>query len=290
MQFPEQLFLALIERYTGNKETITERVSLSGGCINNAMRINTSTGSWFVKYNAADPYPGMFETEARGLKLLAEAGEVFTPGVVEYGSDDIHSMLILEYVEPVKEEKDFWQNFGSALARQHKHNHDKFGLDHDNYIGSLQQKNQWHDNWPDFFMTQRIEPQVSMARNQGKISGSITTRLDSLYKSLNDFFPPEKPSLLHGDLWSGNFMTNSRGEACILDPAVYYGHRLMDLGMSLLFGGFSPAFYEAYHAEFPLEKNWRQAIEIANLYPLLVHVNLFGGGYASSVMQILQRF
>ncbi|MFN2396561.1 MAG: fructosamine kinase family protein [Bacteroidales bacterium] len=192
-------------------------------------------------------------------------------------------------MESAPEKDSYWQDFGTSLARLHKHSADHFGLDHDNYIGSLEQFNDPHENWIEFFISQRLEIQVKMARDQGLMDTNSARRFEKLYHSLSDFFPEEKPSLIHGDLWSGNYMTNSQGKACIIDPAVYYGHRLMDIGMSKLFGGFAPAFYESYHSEFPMENNWRQAIEVANLYPLMVHVNLFGAGYLGGVMDVLKR-
>ncbi len=285
----QSLFRSILEKHTGQPEKIEKFFSLSGGSINNALRVKTGSGNWFAKYNSADRYPRMFKKEALGLDLLHKAGEVYTPSVI--GCDSAHgqSMLVLEYVESARENATYWHDFGTSLARLHKHIGERFGLNHDNYIGSLEQFNDFHDRWIDFFVNQRLEIQIKMARNQGLIDNSTVKRFEKLYHHLSDFFPEEKPSLIHGDLWSGNYMTNNRGEACIIDPAVYYGHRLMDIGMSKLFGGFAPQFYESYNNEFPMENNWRQAVEIANLYPLMVHVNLFGGGYLGGVMEVLKR-
>ena len=285
----QSLFKSILEKHTGKTEQIEKISSLSGGSINNALRIKTAGGTWFAKYNSADRFPGMFEKEALGLDLLQKAGEVPVPAVIGCGDADGQSMLVLEYIESAGENQSYWHDFGTALARLHKHTGEQFGLNHDNYIGSLEQFNNFHDNWIDFFINQRLEVQIKMARNQGLMDSSTVKRFEKLYHHLSDFFPEEKPSLIHGDLWSGNYMTNSRGEACIIDPAVYYGHRLMDIGMSKLFGGFAPAFYDSYNSEFTMESNWRQAVEIANLYPLMVHVNLFGGGYLGGVKDVLKR-
>jgi protein-ribulosamine 3-kinase len=285
----QSLFKSILEKHTGKTEQIEKVSSLSGGSINNALRIKTTSATWFAKYNSAERYPGMFEKEALGLELLHRAGEVYTPKVIGYECADGQSMLVLEYVESSGENSTYWHDFGTALARLHKHTGENFGLDHDNYIGSLRQFNNTHDNWIDFFINQRLEVQIKMARNKGLLDSATVNRFEKLYPHLSDFFPGEKPSLIHGDLWSGNYMTNSRGEACIIDPAVYYGHRLMDIGMSKLFGGFAPQFYDSYNSEFPMENNWRQAVEIANLYPLMVHVNLFGSGYLGGVKDVLKR-
>lgn len=284
------LFIEILEDHLGEPITIQRTSSLGGGSINHALRISTSKGSWFAKYNSASRYPGMFATEARGLEILRQAGEISVPAVAGFGEKHGQSMLVLEYIESGMELGNFWQNFGSSLARLHRHTQAGFGLDHNNYIGSLEQYNDPAPNWIDFFVNMRLQVQLRLARDKGMADSTLTGQFERMYKVLHDFFPTEPPSLIHGDLWSGNYMTNNRGEACIVDPAVYYGHRLMDIGMSRLFGGFSHSFYDAYHQTYPMENNWQQAAEVANLYPLLVHVNLFGAGYLGSVKSILKRF
>ncbi len=284
------LFIEILEKHTGNKEQLISSRPLAGGDINQAARMETGEGSWFAKWNDAHAYPAMFEAEAKGLQLLRDTGTLDVPQVVGFGEKDDTSMLVLYFMNEGRQQKDFWQEFGKGLALLHRHSAEQFGLDHDNYIGSLPQYNQRHDQWTEFFISCRLEPQLKMARDSGRGDRSLVKDFERLYPHLEDFFPVEKPSLVHGDLWSGNYMINSSGEACIIDPAVYYGHRLMDIGMSKLFGGFSPEFYAAYNNSWPLEKNWTQAVDIANLYPLMVHVNLFGGGYAGSVKSILRRF
>jgi len=131
---------------------------------------------------------------------------------------------------------------------------------------------------------------VKMARDHGNAGSDTVRAFDRFYRKLDEIFPVEAPSLIHGDLWNGNYMVNENGEAVIIDPAVYYGHREMDLGMSKLFGGFSAGFYEAYNQQYPLEKDWKERLDYCNLYPLMVHVNLFGGGYLNSVKSILRNF
>jgi len=286
----EELFLSILHGKYGTAGKILSSRTLSGGDINQAAMFETTTGLWFAKWNRTDTYPGMFEAEARGLELLGNTNEIDVPAVIGTGEDQNCSMLVLEFIKPKRETDDFWEGFGQRLANLHKHTSSEFGLDHNNYIGSLDQINGQKTNWIDFFISHRLEIQIKLAVDNSRIDSATIRLFEQMYAHLADFFPVEKPSLIHGDLWSGNFMTNSKGEACIIDPAVYYGHRLMDLGMSKLFGGFAPKFYEAYHHEFPLENNWQQAVDIANLYPLMVHVNLFGGGYLGSVKSILKRF
>jgi protein-ribulosamine 3-kinase len=286
----EKLFLNIVKKYSGKPGTILNTNALSGGSINYAYQIRTTENYYFLKWNHSSKYPGMFEQEAKGLEILRNANEIYVPEVIGFDSDDEISLIVLEYVEQVRQTKNFWENFGTSLANLHKHHEDKFGLEHNNYIGSLMQYNDYHQEWNRFFISQRLEIQIRRARDKGIIEHSLIRKFETLYKYLSDFFPEENPSLIHGDLWSGNYMTNSQGEACIMDPAVYYGHRLMDIGMSMLFGGFAPEFYNAYNRAYPMEKNWKEGAEIANLYPLLVHVNLFGSGYLGSVKSALSRF
>jgi len=177
--------------------------------------------------------------------------------------------------------------FSSAL---HRHTGKQFGLKHDNYIGSLKQYNDQHDRWVDFFREQRLLVQMEMAAGSGLLPGHVKAAFEQLFKRLDDIFPEEPPSLIHGDLWSGNYMVDEKGDACIIDPAVYYGFREMDIGMSRLFGVFGSEFYDAYNETWPMEPGWRERIEICNLYPLMVHVNLFGAGYMGSVESILSRY
>ncbi len=286
----KESFKTFLENQTGNPVIIKALDSLPGGSINNALRVDTENGKWFVKWNYTRAYPGMFEAEQKGMEILKRAGEVFVPEVTGTFSTDKYSMLILEYVEPGLKKSSFWDDFGTNLAKLHNHSGDHFGLDHNNYIGSLPQYNDFSNNWINFFINQRLEIQIKTARDKGLIEKAMMKKFEKMYPFLPDFFPEEKPSLLHGDLWSGNYMTNHEGDACIIDPAVYYGHRLMDLGMSRLFGGFDEAFYQSYQHIYPLESNWIKATDIANLYPLMVHVNLFGGGYSSAVNRILSDF
>ena len=263
---------------------------VGGGSINDTRVFYTNEGAFFVKFNSASRFPGMFEKEARGLTLLSDADEIKVPRVIGFGESGDSAFLILNYIKSVSKKSGFWETFGKNLAALHRHTQAEFGLDHDNYIGSLPQRNRSHKTWADFFREERLEPQISMAFNRGEIDRPVLIMFDRFFSKLEGLFPEEPPALVHGDLWSGNFMVDEKGEPVIIDPAVYYGHREMDLGMSRLFGGFDHRFYEAYHDSYPLEPGWQERLEYCNLYPLMVHVNLFGGGYAGSVKSILQQF
>lgn len=291
--FPEVIQQKIIQILTSKQQKevrIFASHPLSGGDINSAVRIETTIGNFFVKWNQANTYPEMFEKEAKGLQLLQSLGQLRIPQVKFVDSAGGYSFLVLEYLEQAPHETNFWQNFGRGLAKLHKNSVNYFGLDHDNYIGSLPQSNRKKNNWIDFLIEERLNFQLRLARDSHLVDSTILSASERLFKRLNESIPVEPSALLHGDLWSGNFRIGNNGEACLIDPAVYYAHREMDIAMTKLFGGFNVSFYEAYNQEFPLEKGWEQRLDICNLYPLLVHVNLFGGSYISQVSSILKRF
>lgn len=264
--------------------------SVSGGDINTAYQLTTNQCNFFIKTNVASRFPKMFENEATGLKLLRKTNVFKIPNLIAVGEVENVSYLILEWVESTQPEPNFWQNFGQQLALLHKNTNDSFGLNEDNYIGSLPQSNQQYNTWVDFFIHERLQAQIKMAVDAGKMDNQTLTQFENLYKELPNIFPKEPPALLHGDLWSGNYMVGNKGEPVIIDPAVYYGHREVDTAMTKLFGGFSSEMYHSYNEEYPLQLGWENRIAICNLYPLLVHVNLFGGGYLQQVKSVLRIF
>lgn len=271
---------------TLNEEIISAK-NQSGGDINSAAIINFENGySYFIKWNGSAP-ECMFETEAKGLELLSDTdAELIIPEVILMGKD----FLLLSLIESGIENPDSSFQFGVELAKLHKNSSNSFGLDHSNFIGKLSQSNSPHQNWADFLISERIESQIKLGMQSGKFGGDTHSKIDSLHKSATNLFPEEPPALLHGDLWSGNYMFTKNGKASIYDPAVYYGHREMDIAMTRLFGGFSSDFYEGYNSEYPLAGGFEDRIELCNLYPVLVHANLFGGGYVSQAAGILDRY
>lgn len=166
----------------------------------------------------------------------------------------------------------------------------EFGWEEDNYIGLLPQSNHRHNTWAGFYFRERIEPLVRQLIDSGAFDVSVSRAAGGLYQRLEQVYPAEPPALLHGDLWSGNIMALASGGPAFFDPAVYYGHREMDIAMTLLFGGFHQRFYDVYHEVYPLQPGWRERVELSQLYPLLVHACLFGGHYIRQSIQILQRW
>lgn len=263
--------------------------SVSGGCINNTYQVKTDSGDYFLKWNKRELME-MFRVEKKGLTLLNEHSPIYSPHVIATGEMNNKAYLLTEWIEKGNQSPHFWQDFARSLALQHRVTNDQFGLDHDNFIGSLPQSNTLHTSWHSFFISERLEPQLRMALSKSLIDTGIQKKFDILFNKLDELIPNEQPALLHGDLWSGNFMTNSTGNAVIFDPAVHYGHRETELAFTQLFGGFSPEFYHHYHEEYSLEPKFDERVDIHNLYPLLVHVNLFGRSYLSGIIQTLRRF
>ncbi|MEX2566172.1 MAG: fructosamine kinase family protein, partial [Cyclobacteriaceae bacterium] len=197
--------------------------------------------------------------------------------------------LLMEWVRTSKSDPAFSKKLGEGLAELHMHTQKEFGLDVNNYISVLPQNNENEMDWTSFFIQKRLEPMVQRAYYEGHISENFLREFRMIYPKLKGFFPYEKPSLLHGDLWSGNVMVNSLGLPSLIDPAVYFGHREMDLAFSKLFGGFDPSFYKAYQEVFPLDPGFEQRVEVYNLYPLLVHLNLFGSSYLSGITRVVKK-
>jgi protein-ribulosamine 3-kinase len=280
-----------LSKIVGEKIKIISAIPAHGGSINECFFIETDQKMFFLKRNIAENFPGMFEAEVKGLHLLTNSPEnIIIPEAILQGTFKEHSYLVIEFFEKTSPEGDFWENFGRGIAGMHAHHGAEYGLDHDNYIGSLKQKNSPRRSWFEFFIHERLEPQAILALTNKKISRNLFDRFQKLYRKIETIFPVELPALLHGDLWSGNFLCTTNNKAVLYDPAVYYGHREMDLAMSKLFGGFNQKFYSAYNEIFPLEKEWEKRTEICNLYPLLVHVNLFGGGYLAQIDATLKKF
>lgn len=282
---------SLLESHLGIR--VVGSQTLGGGCIANASRADTSQGSLFVKWSR-DEAAATFPAEADGLRALRKAGTdlvVPAPLLVREARLTVPGLLVLEWIEPGMEREGFWEAFGEGLAELHRHAGNHFGFDGDNFIGRLQQHNDWRASWSEFFASMRLEPQVRRARDARRWQASWTARVERLLNRLDELLPQHpEPSLLHGDLWSGNFLVTEEGRAALVDPAVYYGHREADLAMTELFGGFDERFYAAYRDVWELEAGYNDRRDVYNLYHLINHLNHFGSGYAGSVGRILGRF
>lgn len=263
---------------------------LGGGSINYTYRITAPKEKFLCKINKYSSFPRLFEAEQAGLELLALQQVIRIPAVIAAGRINDSQVLLLEWIEQGLRTDAFWTSFGEQLAALHHIQQKQFGLDTDNYMGALPQNNQPADNWIDFFKRQRLQPQVKLAVDRHLLDPAQLSRFEKLYQQLPGIFPVEPASLLHGDLWSGNYLCDEQETPVLIDPAVYYGHRSIDMAMTTLFGGFDARFYESYHYHFPLPANYRQQWEVCNLYPLLIHLNLFGKSYLPGILNTIRQY
>ena len=272
------------------REVVSTR-DLQGGDIHSAFRVELRGGDvLFVKSSAGAPR-GMFTEEARGLEWLRAAETLRIPAVVA-AADGAEGprFLALEYLEPGRHEPAFDEKLGRGLAALHRAGAPSYGFERDNYIGSLPQSNRIHPTWAAFYRDERLLPLVLRAIDRRALAAGARAKFDRLFDRLESLVgPPEPPSRLHGDLWGGNLHNDDRGQPCLIDPAVYGGHREVDLAMMRLFGGFGSRVFAAYDEAWPLADGHQQRIALYQLYPLLVHVNLFGGSYAASVLRALDE-
>lgn len=266
-----------------------EQHTIGGGCINSTWRIEGCGQRYFVKLN--DPRKAsMFEAEAEGLRELACHGSLRVPTPLCWGATDQHAYLALEYLDLLPPASLTWEALGRGLAGQHRHTQPRFGWQRDNTIGSTLQINQWRDDWLSFWREQRLGFQLQLAHRNG-YRGSLQEKGENLLNMLESFFPGYQPaaSLLHGDLWSGNCGADRDENPVIFDPAVYYGDRECDLAMTELFGAFPPRFYAAYRESHPLDPGYSMRKTLYNLYHILNHASMFGGGYAAQAEKMMDR-
>ena len=269
-----------------NYGEITRIRSVGGGCISHAAHIETSLNKiFFLKTNNAAPVD-FYTREADGLMALKAPLGPRIPEVYLVGGD----FLLLEDLSPTTPRKDFWQLLGVQLAALHEQTSPRFGFDHDNYIGSTPQPNPWEADGYFFFGQHRLFFQAKLACDRGLLAAAQLNQVERLVSRLPDLIPNQPASLLHGDLWGGNIITDEKGFPALIDPAVHYGWAEAELAMTDLFGSLPEGFYLAYQSVRRLEDNFRERFPLYNLYHLLNHLNLFGGGYLSQVRAILHRF
>lgn len=283
MSIPDAVSTWLVDHQHGKPSSV---VPVGGGCINNGARIQTEDGaSFFIKQNSKAP-DDMFQVEAQGLNALEVDNGPRVPKPYLWGTD----FLLLEDLQPGRRKKGYWTDFGHQLAMLHNHTHSTFGFDHNNFIGSTPQVNQWTPDGHAFFSEYRLGYQADLAAKGGYFERNDREMLDALIERLPELIPQQPASLMHGDLWSGNAISDNLGNPAIIDPATHYGWAEAELGMTALFGGFPEEFYNAYMEARPLADGWRKRLPIYNLYHLINHVNLFGYGYLGQVRAILRRF
>lgn len=298
LQF-KSLAEALVSLF-GTSVAIRRTDRIAGGDINKAYAVTLNTGDRiFMKANAKENF-SFFKAEAAGLFALAQTGTLATPKILCAGTDDGqevgYSFLLMELIQSKKPVQDYWKIFGRELAALHQADASAFAADagpfgffEDNFIGARPQDNSSAAAWVEFFRDKRLAPQFKAA--DANFSSAERSRVTKLLDHLDEFLiEPKRPSLLHGDLWSGNVMAGPDGKAMLIDPAVYVGHAEADLAMTELFGGFPPDFYQAYREANPLEPGYENRRDLYNLYQLLNHLNLFGKSYLGPVLSVVDEY
>jgi protein-ribulosamine 3-kinase len=274
------------------KSGIESILPVSGGCISEALKLELDSGKiFFLKLNNSNP-GDMFIKEAHGLNELYKANTIRIPKVIHFES----SFILIEFIRQNKKAENFYEEFGRKFAELHKFTGENFGFYEDNYIGSNVQENipdkNEKNNWIEFYFNKRILFQLKLAEKNGFATKELITKINSIESKIGNILSgsEEQPSLLHGDLWSGNFIADENGNASLIDPAVYYGHREADLAMTKLFGGFNSEFYHSYNEYFPLPAGYDYRENIYKLYHILNHLNLFGRGYYSQALALLNFY
>lgn len=270
---------------------VIEQRKVSGGDINHAYYVRTDENEYFVKANVNVP-SSFFEVEAFGLDTVRQTNTIDVPNVYYYDTDPNQTMyLIMEWIEGEKNTNTDEQ-LGRNLAAMHlAESAGSYGLDRHSFVGTLLQENQWYRSWSDYYREKRLLPQLEIGKERGYMSTKRLKNLEKLIERLDDFIPKQPPaSLLHGDLWAGNWMIGPRGIPYLIDPSIVYGDPIFELAMTELFGGFSPVFYRAYQELLPLPDDYEDRKPIYQLFYLLVHLNLFGETYGPSVDRILKRY
>ncbi|MBO6576215.1 MAG: fructosamine kinase family protein [Rhodothermales bacterium] len=270
--------------------TVLRAEPVGGGCIAHASRVETSGGAVFVKRGTGDVARALI-AEAAGLRELSAAGTSLVVPEPLALIEAPEAVLVLPWIETGRPDAAAWNRFGIGMAELHSHAVQRFGLKEDNYIGASEQENGWMADWPEFFLKRRILPQVALARSIGRwparLDGALERAVDRIARILPDL---ARGRLLHGDLWSGNVMFSQHGRPVLIDPAVYFGDPEADVAMTRLFGGFDARWLAAYDDAAGGPPPNREERHLAyNLYHLLNHLNLFGGGYQGSVEASLRE-
>lgn len=278
-----------VGRSRGRAVSVDALEPVAGGCIHRALRLRSGRESWFVKLTAAQRRD-LFEAEAHGLLALAAQSALVIPGVVCHGSDDRHAWLILDWLDLVPLDGGTAAALGEGLATMHAIGSAHFGFDEDNWLGSTRQGNSWTTGWIEFVREHRLLPQWALARAKGAggaLLDAVARVIDRLSDLLGDHAP--RPSLVHGDLWSGNAAATRDGRPAVFDPAPYFGDGETDLALAELFGGFPPEFRRAYRDASAVDDGYPIRRDVYQLYHVLNHFNLFGGGYEVQALALAGR-
>lgn len=263
---------------------------IHGGSINEAYKVKTKNSVYFLKHHS-DPPPHFFRLEMKGLQLIRETKTVSVPNVYHYSDDKKGAFLLLEWVSGQKTEKTE-SMLGEQLATMHYTTNKNHGFEENTYIGILPQPNTLFQSWLEYYRDKRLQSQLEIGKMRKTIHGKRKQKLEKLINDVDYWIPKSNipASLLHGDLWGGNWISGDQGKPYVIDPSILYGDRHFELAFTELFGGFSKNFYESYHAVYPIDTYYEDVKPLYQLFYLLVHLNLFGEVYGSQVDFILNHY
>ncbi len=273
-----------------HQSDISDFRSVGGGSINYCFRYQAGSVNFFIKYNNVEQFPDIIKCELEGLKAISQTHSIAIPEIIVYDQVANLEFLVLEYIEQGRPTPQVWEKFSENLAKLHQNSNDYYGWSKNNYIGSLNQSNKNHNDFISFFQKERLQPQIDLAIGKGLLQNNDVDAFEKLFAYLPEIIPDARPSLVHGDLWNGNFIVSNSGIPYLIDPSIQYNFRETDIAFTHMFGGFDERFYESYHAYFPLASGFSERVKIYNLYPLLVHLNLFGSSYLSSIQSVLKFY
>lgn len=282
-------FNIVLSEGLGRSLEVLEVIHQSGGSISQAAIIKTREGHFFLKWKKAlgsNP----FVIEQQDLNLLRLNTDLKIPEILAFGETEGRFYLLIEAIDVGSNTPAYWESLGVGMAHLHRKTAQEHGLSYNNHIGRLEQKNAFKASWHEFFITMRLNVQLELALKNKLVDSRFSRKFTHIYKTIPHLIPDLPPSLLHGDLWSGNILATSRDKACLIDPAIYYGSREIEIAFTYLFGGFDPLFYESYTNTFPLMEGFEERVPIYNLYPLMVHANMFGATYLNAVESIIDQF
>jgi len=284
----DSLLKKAIQSWMKPSEIITWKKVL-GGDINESFYVKTDSQQYFIKIKSSPP-PRFFICEKIGLETIRKTNTISVPNVFHVNENEQIGYLVLEWVSGDKTEKTP-KLLGHRLAQMHSITKDRFGFQHDSYIGMLPQPNGWFHSWIDYYREYKLLPQIKLAKSKRYLNSSLDRKLHKLLERLDEWLPSQpKASLLHGDLWGGNWIVGKNGDPYLIDPSIFYGHDEFELAFTELFGGFPETFYNAYTEVNPLSRNYKDRKPIYQLFYILVHVNLFGESYLRSVERIVNYY
>lgn len=274
---------------TEDQSKIVRKTPVSGGDTNEAWHIETETQRYFLKVNKDMP-KDFFEIEAAGLREISSSGTISVPHVFQTGQTEGIPFLLMEWVEGEKTSRTD-SMLGEKAGAMHKTFSTRFGYHGLTFIGTLPQKNGWHTDWTDYYKNHRLLPQMKLAIQKGYMPSARRVKMERLLESLHLILAHQpSPSLLHGDLWGGNWIIGNAGEPFLIDPSVLYGDHEFEMAFTELFGGFSQSFYNSYYEVFPVTEEYKDRKPLYQLYYLLAHLNMFGESYGGPVDRILNRY